>query len=146
MTLHGEQRACAAADKRKAVLRVANKYGACKVEIDGYTFASKLEAARYRDLQLTEKAGEIIYLGVHPCWALEVNHILIGHYTPDFSYYRCEGGEPVGRIIVEDVKGVRTRDYILRKKLMKAIHQIDVQEYPPKPPRAPARRQQAKEE
>lgn len=36
-----------------------NKYNAKKVEIDGITFDSKKEAARYCDLKLMQRAGEI---------------------------------------------------------------------------------------
>jgi len=99
-----------------------NKYNAKRVEADGYVFDSKLEAARYFDLIILEKVGEIQDLCIHPKYKLEVNGVLIGRYTADFEYMQD------GKLVVEDVKGVRTRDFVLRKKLMLALHGIDVKE------------------
>jgi hypothetical protein len=76
-----------------------------------------------------QMAGEISELEPHPRYDLIVNGVKIGIYTGD-SRYRCNG-----KLVVEDVKGDKScisRDYPLRKKLMKALFGIDVQEYPPK--------------
>ena len=43
-------------------------------------------------------------------------------YIADFVY-QTKGGQ-----VVEDVKGFRTRDYILKKKMMWKIHQIEIKE------------------
>ena len=99
-----------------------NKYNARKVEIDGYIFDSKKEAKRYQELCLLERAGEIEIIEIHPRWKLVVNGVLIGRYTADFMY------KDNGKMVVEDVKGVRTRDYVLRKKLMKALYGIEIKE------------------
>jgi hypothetical protein len=103
---------------------MSNKYGAKKATEDGYTFDSLAERRRYRDLKLMLKAGEITNLEVHPVWQLVVCGVKIGRYTADFAYNMRFSGKR----FVEDVKGVKTRDYLLRKKLMKALHGIDVQE------------------
>jgi len=99
-----------------------NKYNAVRVEVDGIRFDSKREASRYHELRYRQMAGEITHLEVHPVWDLIVNGAKIGKYTADFVY--VENGEAV----VEDAKGVKTRDYVLRKKLMKAIYDIDIAE------------------
>lgn len=100
-----------------------NKYGNRQVEEDGYRFDSRAEYRRYRELKLMEKAGAIDDLTLHPSWELIVNGEKIGRYTADFLY--CD---PDKGLVVEDTKGVRTRDYILRKKLMKAILGIEITE------------------
>lgn len=108
-----------------------------KVAIDGYIFDSKDEAARYRELKLLLESGEILTLEVHPRYKFIINDHRIGSYTADFRYrtsprvaqhpdLRAIGGE-----VVEDVKsgGSRlARDYRLRLRLMKALHDIDVVE------------------
>ena len=45
-------------------------------------------------------------------------------YVADFVYTDAETGEN----IVEDAKGVRTKDYIIKRKLMLAVHSIKVKE------------------
>jgi hypothetical protein len=92
------------------------KFGARKVELDGHTFASAAEAARYSQLKLLERAREIKALGVHPAYPLSVNGVLIGKYTADFVYY--EGG----RQIVEDVKGLVTAESSLRMRVFMACY------------------------
>jgi len=54
-------------------------------------------------------------LEIHPVYPLLVNGIKIGRYTADFKYKNKDGEE-----IIEDVKSkiTRTRDYILRKKIL----------------------------
>ena len=39
-----------------------SKYGAIRVEYDGHKFDSKMEAARYKQLKLMEKAGQLTNL------------------------------------------------------------------------------------
>lgn len=45
-------------------------------------------------------------------------------YVADFVYTIAETGEN----IVEDSKGVRTKDYIIKRKLMLAVHGIRIKE------------------
>lgn len=101
---------------------MSNKYNAVKCEIDGIVFDSKKEGRHYQELKLRERAGEITCLEIHPAWDLTVNGVKVGRYTADFSYIEK------GNLVVVDAKGVRTRDYVLRKKLMKALFKIDVVE------------------
>lgn len=97
-----------------------NKYKAIKTVVDGIKFDSKKEAARYRNLKLLERAGEITNLVLQPRFDLMVNGIKCGFYKADFQYLRNH------ETITEDVKGVKTPVYNLKKKLIKAIYNIDI--------------------
>lgn len=107
---------------------MANKYGARRTEVDGVVFASKREAARYRELTLMLAGGVITELELQPQYELVVNGYKIGTYRPDFRYWDVEQQ----RRVVEEVKPptarARSRDYVLRKKLVKALHFVDVVE------------------
>lgn len=100
-----------------------NKYNARKTTVDNITFDSKREANRYLILKSMEQAGEIFRLKLQPRWDLVVNGVKIGRYTGDFEYYNADGD-----YVVEDAKGVKTRDYVLRKKLMLALFKIRIKE------------------
>jgi len=97
---------------------VKNKYRAKKTTVDGIKFDSKKEAARYRDLKLLEKAGEITDLELQPKYDLIVNDTKCGFYKADFRYIEN------GKEVVEDVKGMKTPVYNIKKKLIKAIYGI----------------------
>ena len=100
------------------------KYHNRKTEIDGYLFDSLAEARRYRELALLENAGGIYGLGVHPKFKIVVNQKLICTYSADFSYHTS--GTTLRT--TEDVKGVKTAVYQLKKKLMLACYGIEIQE------------------
>ncbi len=106
------------ADKPRA------KYCNKKTEIDGKKFDSKLEAGRFVSLKRLQESNLISGLQCQVPFSLEVNGILVCKYVADFVYSDIDG-----RRVVEDAKGVRTRDYILKKKLMKAVHGIDIVEF-----------------
>jgi hypothetical protein len=97
-----------------------NKYGAKKVEIDGYKFDSMAEGERYKFLKSIGTDG----LEPHPKYILNVNGVKIGTYTPDFQY------QVNGELVVEDVKGRATLTplYRWKKKHMLAEHDIKVLE------------------
>ena len=110
-----------------------SKYRSVRTVVDGVTFASKKEAARYQELRLLEKAGEIKDLELQPVYPLVVRHHVhhaqattIGKYTPDFRYR--EG--PKGVLVIEDVKSsaTKTTAYRLRKKFVEAQYNIRIQE------------------
>jgi len=96
-----------------------NKYNARKTVMCGHTFDSKREAEVYLELLAQKQAGEIVRIGFQPSYTL-----LAGFkdntgknqkpitYTADFFVTYADG-----RSEVIEVKGVRTRDYLLRKKL-----------------------------
>ena len=107
-----------------------NKYHSKKVNIDGITFDSKKEANRYCELKILEKAGEIDCLKRQVKYELIPAQRLDGkvieravHYIADFVY-KNKGGE----LIVEDTKGFRTPDYIIKRKLMLWVYNIRIRE------------------
>jgi hypothetical protein len=100
-----------------------SKYGSVRTTVDDVTFDSKRESQRYLELKTLERAGEILNLELQPSYELVVNGQKIGTYKADFRYIDNEGNT-----IVEDVKGVRTDVYKLKRKLMMAIHGIEIEE------------------
>jgi hypothetical protein len=95
-----------------------NKYHSKLVEFDGYKFDSLAELGRYQNLRTMENNGDISNLVVHPRFILQepftYNHVRERAiaYEADFSYY-----EKDGKKIVEDVKGFKTKEYLLKRKL-----------------------------
>ena len=87
-------------------------------------FASGREARRAFELQLLERAGEITDL------KMQVPFEVIppgpgeraAHYVADFTYRKA------GALVVEDVKGMKTQVYLLKRKLMLHVHGIRIQE------------------
>lgn len=107
------------------------KYGNRKTTIDGHTFDSKREAARYTDLRLLLLAGKITDLMLQPSFELIPKQRRADGkaernctYVADFSYVDMGTGER----IIEDAKGVLTRDYVIKRKLMLQVHGITVKE------------------
>lgn len=101
-----------------------SKYGAKPTTVDGIRFASMAEARRYSELRLLEKAGEISGLELQPKFKLVVNGQHICTYIGDFRY-RCKYTDP---LITEDVKGILTPVYRLKKKLVLALHGVEITE------------------
>jgi hypothetical protein len=93
-------------------------------------FASKKEARRYQELQLLEKAGEIRSLRCQVTYKLQAYDVNLGVYRADFVYeqFVWPGSSKECRTVVEDVKGVRTPVYRLKKRLMLACHRIEILE------------------
>ena len=108
----------------------AKKYGNRKAEVNGISFDSVKEANRYRELLLLERAGTIQNL------ELQRKFVLIPSqrgadgkvierecsYIADFCY------KENGVQIVEDTKGVKTKDYVLKRKMMLYFHGIRINE------------------
>jgi hypothetical protein len=109
--------------------RGQGKYGAQPTESsDGKRFPSKAEARRYEELRLMQQQGIITDLVLHPRWRFIINGQLLRTmsgraliYTADTSYQRD------GALVVEDVKGMLTRDAEIRIALMAVVHGIEVQ-------------------
>tara|TARA_R100000278_G_scaffold97803_1_gene74828 strand:+ start:1823 stop:2182 length:360 start_codon:yes stop_codon:yes gene_type:complete len=115
-----------------------SKFRNVRVEVDGYKFDSKAEAAHYLyTLKPLLESGEIINLKVHPRYPIEVNRTKICTYIADFQYTRVNVQPPEGEIVVEDVKGYRTEIYKLKKKLVEATYiGMKISEISPKPYRS----------
>lgn len=117
-----------------------SKYRNKKCVVDGMVFDSIKEKNRYGVLKALEKTGEIQGLrrqvgfllipeqrepdtvgvrgGVHKGKVIERKCC----YIADFVYVRNH------ELVVEDTKGIRTHDYIIKRKLMLYIHGIRIQE------------------
>lgn len=93
-----------------------NKYGAVKVKDSGYTFDSKAEHRRWQELSLLVSAAQISDLCVHPRYPLNVAGKCICIYIPDFTY------REKGRLVAEDVKGVVTDAYRIKRELFKVLY------------------------
>jgi hypothetical protein len=102
-----------------------SKYKAIRTEVDGITFASKKEAKRYQELKLLEKAGQIFNLALQPRFDIYVGDTKVCTYVGDFKY-TLPGID--GPWIIEDVKGVKTPVYNLKKKMMRAMYGIEIKE------------------
>ena len=98
------------------------KYGNVKTVVDGIKFDSKAEARRYGELLLLEKAGKILNLQLQVAFELwpGVKYPSAKRATPacryvaDFSYFEVIT-DALLRFVVEDVKGMKTAVYKLKK-------------------------------
>ena len=108
-----------------------NKYRNQKVTIDGITFDSLKEGGRYRVLKLLVKAKEIKDLELQKKFELQPaytnangKHIRAINYLADFYYY----DNKLGCYVVEDVKGFRTKEYLLKKKIFEYKYNAIIKE------------------
>ena len=98
---------------------LTHKYNAKKTTVDGITFDSRKEAERYKELKALELVGKIDMLELQPRFVLmegfryEGKAIRKIEYVADFLYRDLSTLE----LVVEDVKGVKTDVYKLKKKL-----------------------------
>lgn len=99
-----------------------NKFGAKKTTVYGITFHSGHEAKRYLVLRHLQQQGKIQHLTLQVAYKITVNGIHVTEYRSDFEY--LEDGEWV----VEDAKGHRTREYLIKRNLMKAVYGITIRE------------------
>lgn len=121
------------------------KYGNKKVTQDGIFFDSKKEARRYAELKMMLRAGLISDIELQkpfelipaqyepvPRYGKNGKRLTDGKkciekscvYKADFVYFDKEKNT----LVVEDTKGMRTKDYIIKRKLMLYIHGIRIQE------------------
>lgn len=101
-----------------------SKYHAEPTVTDGIRFASRAEANRYRALWLLQQVGAIAGLELQPRFDLVVNGIRVGFYKADFAYTDMGTSERV----IEDVKGVATPVYRLKKRIVEALYGIEIRE------------------
>ena len=115
------------------------KYGNRKVTVNGITFDSKKEAARYEELRYLEMAGKIKHLQRQVKFVLipSQREVIIDgfkkkdgkvierecSYLADFTYTTADGEK-----VVEDVKGCKTKEYIIKRKMMLYLHGIRIKE------------------
>lgn len=119
-----------------------SKYHNQKIERDGIIFDSFREARRYTELKLLERAGEIYDLKLQEKFVLvpaqrepdtvgkrggKIKGKLLERevsYLADFTYKKTGTNE----LVVEDTKGMKTKDYIIKRKLMLYVHGIRIRE------------------
>lgn len=120
-----------------------SKYHSKKINRNGITYDSKKEYRRHSELLLLEKAGAITDLQT------QVKFVLIPAQYETFERYgkkgqRLKDGQRCiekecsyiadfvymqdGKKVVEDTKGFRTKDYIIKRKLMMWVHGISIKE------------------
>ena len=125
-----------------------NKYQAIKTCVNGINFDSRKEARRYQELLLLQRAGVIQNLRLQEKFLLipsqyetietgecyktgekkglpKTKQVCIEQavvYVADFVY------EENGKLVVEDTKGIKTTDYIIKRKLMLYTHGIRIKE------------------
>ena len=107
-----------------------NKYNSRGEWFNEIWFASRAEAARYRQLKMMEEQGFITRLELQPSYSVVVNNKLCCRYRADFRYDVIDDRGTVLKQVVEDVKGMVTPLYKLKKKLVLATHAIDIIEIP----------------
>jgi hypothetical protein len=123
-----------------AWVRSKSKYHAKKTVVDGIKFDSKKEAMRYRELKILEKAGVISDLRLQvpielipdqrePDTVGKRGGIIKGKlierkvvYIADFVYVED------GKEIVEDAKGVRVPEYVIKRKIALYLKGLRIKE------------------
>lgn len=123
------------------------KYGSKKTILDGIAFDSKKEANRWAELKILEKAGKIedlrrqVKFVLIPAQYEDSTEVyqrgankgkpkrgkLLEHeccYICDFAYRSTA----TDRMVVEDTKGFKTKDYIIKRKLMLERYGIRIME------------------
>ena len=109
-----------------------SKYHAKKAACShGHTHDSKKEARRCDELHVLERKGAIWDLRVQvkiqllpPCRFSEIDTRMTDerglHYIADFQYIQMRDGKPV--TVTVDVKGYHAAEYIIKRKLVKAMY------------------------
>lgn len=122
--------------------RHRNKYRNTKIEVNGNVYDSKKEYQRHQELRALQRCSAIRDLqrqvkfvliptqrepdtigargGIHKGKVIEKECA----YIADFTYWDVDNEE----LIVEDTKGFRTKDYIIKRKLMLHVHGIRIRE------------------
>jgi hypothetical protein len=101
------------------------KYKAVPVIIDGIRFASRKEGKRYADLKILEIGGRIANLELQPEYPVVINGVKVCTYKADFRYFDPHVVGPNGQkggVVVEDVKGIKTPIYRIKKKMVEAAY------------------------
>ena len=99
-----------------------SKYRAKKTVVDGITFDSRKEAARYKTLKMLERTGQIrdlrlqVPFELQPAFHFKGKTVRAIKYVADFTY-KCPDKNGYVTLVVEDTKGYHTDVYELKKKM-----------------------------
>ena len=106
-----------------------SKFAAKPTYVEGRRFASKKEAKRFGELKLLEKAGEISNLELQPAFPFSIDGRPVLSRSKrypngrqlkmvaDFRYTDTKNG----LVVWEDVKGFRTKEFIIKKAFFEAM-------------------------
>lgn len=108
------------------------KYNAAGERVDGIFFHSKSESVRYLQLKALRDDNVIDNLELQPSFDCLVNNIKVCAYRADFRYDIIDDRGYSIRTVVEDVKGMITPEYRIKKKLVEACYDMKVIEIPAK--------------
>lgn len=123
----------------KASAPLESKYKSCRTprtlpEGKVHTFDSKKEADRFGELLALMKAGKIRDLRLQAEFTLVEGYVTVTgqrvkpmKYKADFTYEE-RGRDGTWKYIVEDAKGVRTKEYEMKRKLMLDKYGITIRE------------------
>jgi Protein of unknown function (DUF1064) len=101
-----------------------------KKDPDRIWFASGAEAERYRQLRELEQKEQIRSLRCQRVFPLAWNGVQLGTYRADFEYIVVAPRVHDEYSVVEDVKGLITDIFDLKKRLVRAQYGVDVIEIP----------------
>jgi hypothetical protein len=108
------------------------KYNAAGERVDGIFFHSKAESVRYLQLKAMQEQGEIDSLILQPSYECVVKNHKITTYRSDFKYCVIDDRGQTIKTVVEDVKGMVTDIYKIKKKLVEACFDVKIIEIPAK--------------
>lgn len=106
--------------------RIYNKYRNTKIISNGIKYDSKKESRRGNELKLLEKSGIIKDLKMQVKFELQPSYKFKGktirsiNYIADFTYIQN------GELIVEDVKGIQTDSFKIKKKIFEYKYGIEI--------------------
>lgn len=106
-----------------------SKYNAKKTSVGGLVFDSRREAKRYVELREMERSGEIsnlqrqVRVELVPPFNCDGKRFRGIYYVVDFTYTDSEGSE-----VWEDVKGMKTSVYLIKRKLVAYRYQKIIKE------------------
>jgi hypothetical protein len=103
----------------KMIRFLRHKFNAKRTEHNGINYASRKEAMYAAELDIRVKSGEVIF------YLTQVPLRLPGgvKYVCDFLEFRSDG-----TAVFVDVKGHRTKEYIMKKKIIESIYPIEIME------------------
>ena len=98
-----------------------HKFNAKPTTFNDQRYSSKLEAKYAQRLNTAKEKGELVF------WLEQVPFLLPGslRYKIDFmEFWAPKDGQEIGDIICTEVKGMETKDWIMRKKLFESTYPI----------------------
>lgn len=95
-----------------------HKYGAKRTDYDGRNYASKLEAAYAKKLDLRVAAGDVVFY----LWQVPFHLPGDVKYVVDFQEFHSDGS-----VHFIDVKGMETPQFKAKKKMVEALYPVTIE-------------------